>query len=645
MAAVGDVSFNVRERQKEALERMLRLSDDSGADEAPESSAPPTPDLWKVLVFDKTGSDIISLLLRIGDIRKCGITLTLNINSERHAIVDAPAVYFVSPSRENILRVCQDCAAGLYDSLYLNFTSSIPKQMLEELAATTLQSASVHKIQRVYDQYTNFLSLEPDLFVTGMEDSYVAFNDPGVSDSVAQCHVNTVAESLLSVVITMKILPIIRAPRNSAAELVAQALNEKLQKLIREEGMSAVSSSYHRPLLVIMERNEDLSVMLAHPWTYRALVHELLGMDLNRVRLTTRDGDSEKHHTYDLDCTQRFWSQHCGSPFPTVAVEVQNEVAAYKATVDEINKLAGTMGVDIERDMDQEDLADKGLTKYVGKLPELRERKKAIDTHTTIATALLEHIKARELDTYVFLEESLLTRTYVDPKDVVAALSKPKAGTAEDKLRLYLIYCLTTKTAPPPELAKAMEQALADEGANASGILAFIRKTRALSDAFASQQWSSQQAPGSRAAAAAAAGGGWGAIGGMFEKMYGLGVRALQPKSTNYYVTRVVDALMDLRGVQMGIEDSYIYLDPKISKGPAPRKTTPFNDGIVFVIGGGNYVEHQNLMDYCKRSQAAGTAVGAASLAPSKRIIYGTTELLHPTEFIKQLNKLSSPAH
>ncbi|CAM9097949.1 unnamed protein product, partial [Lampetra fluviatilis] len=50
---------------------------------------------------------------------------------------------------------------------------------------------------------------------------------------------------------------------------------------------------------------------------------------------------------------------------------------------------------------------------------------------------------------------------------------------------------------------------------------------------------------------------------------------------------------------------------------------------VVFMIGGGNYIEYQNLMDYIK------TKAG-------KRVTYGSTELLNATQFIKQLSKLGA---
>jgi sec1 family domain-containing protein 1 len=48
--------------------------------------------------------------------------------------------------------------------------------------------------------------------------------------------------------------------------------------------------------------------------------------------------------------------------------------------------------------------------------------------------------------------------------------------------------------------------------------------------------------------------------------------------------------------------DEYLYLDAKLLKGGdvAPKSRAPFQDSIVFVIGGGNYIEYQNLVDFIK---------------------------------------------
>jgi hypothetical protein len=56
---------------------------------------------------------------------------------------------------------------------------------------------------------------------------------------------------------------------------------------------------------------------------------------------------------------------------------------------------------------------------------------------------------------------------------------------------------------------------------------------------------------------------------------------------------------MELKNT-LGVEN-YLYFDPKFPPNSAPRKNTPFREAIVFMIGGGNYIEYQNLQEYAKK--------------------------------------------
>lgn len=51
-----------------------------------------------------------------------------------------------------------------------------------------------------------------------------------------------------------------------------------------------------------------------------------------------------------------------------------------------------------------------------------------------------------------------------------------------------------------------------------------------------------------------------------------------------------------------GEMDDYLYLDPKLLKGGdvVPKNRAPFQDAVVFMVGGGNYIEYQNLVDFIK---------------------------------------------
>ena len=65
------------------------------------------------------------------------------------------------------------------------------------------------------------------------------------------------------------------------------------------------------------------------------------------------------------------------------------------------------------------------LTSAVSSLPELLEKKRLIDMHTNIATALLEHIKARKLDIYFEAEEKLMSKSTMD-KSIMEIITDPE---------------------------------------------------------------------------------------------------------------------------------------------------------------------------------------------------------------------------
>ncbi len=75
-----------------------------------------------------------------------------------------------------------------------------------------------------------------------------------------------------------------------------------------------------------------------------------------------------------------------------------------------------------------------------------------------------------------------------------------------------------------------------------------------------------------------------------------------------------------------------MYFDPKVLKAKGPivkgRATTPFRDAFVFVMGGGNFTEYQNLQEYAKKSSTA---------TAQKSIVYGCTEIVSPKQFVAQL--------
>uniref|UniRef100_A0A8B9FS47 Sec1 family domain containing 1 n=1 Tax=Amazona collaria TaxID=241587 RepID=A0A8B9FS47_9PSIT len=588
------MAAGIREKQRVALKRMLNFN------VPPVKNSTGEP-VWKVLIYDRFGQDIISPLLSVKELRDMGITLHLLLHSDRDAIPDVPAVYFVMPTEENIDRMCQ-----------------------------------------VFDQYLNFITLEDDMFVLCNQNkelvSYRAINRPDITDTEMETIMDTIVDSLFCFFVTLGAIPIIRCSRGTAAEMVAVKLDKKLRENLRDarnslftgDTLGAGQFSFQRPLLVLVDRNIDLATPLHHTWTYQALVHDVLDFHLNRVNLEESTGaesspagarpKKKNKKSYDLTVSDKFWQKHKGSPFPEVAESVQQELESYRAQEDEVKRLKSIMGIEGEDEGAISMLSDNTakLTSAVSSLPELLEKKRLIDLHTNVATAVLEHIKSRKLDVYFEYEEKIMSKSTLD-KSLLDMISDPDAGTPEDKMRLFLIYYISSAQAPSEIDLEQYKKALTDAGCNLAP-LSYIKQWKAFTKMASAPTSYGNTTPKPL---------------GLLSRVMNTGsqfvmegVKNLVLKQQNLPVTRILDNLMEMKSNPE--TDDYRYFDPKMLRGSessVPRNKNPFQEAIVFVVGGGNYIEYQNLIDYIKGKQG-------------KHILYGCSELFNATQFIKQLSQL-----
>ncbi|CAH0560503.1 unnamed protein product [Brassicogethes aeneus] len=620
----------LRQRQINAIKQMLNLNQ-------PQTKQNTSEPVWKVLVYDSVGQDIISPLISIKELREQGVTLFVQLHSDRDPIPEVPAIYFCAPSDENLGRINQDFQKGVYDVYHLNFISPISRSKLEDLASAAIQSNCVANIHKVFDQYVNFISLEDDMFILKHQRSddlsYYAINKGDIKDTEMNSIINTIVDSLFSVFVTMGTVPIIRSPKGNAAEMVARGLDKKLRENLFDARNNLFQTdaqnrnfNFQRPLLIILDRNIDMATPLHHTWTYQALAHDLLNLTLNRVVIEETEssgGVRSKNKSCELDSKDTFWMTHKGSPFPTVAESIQEELEQYRSSEEEVKKLKSSMGIDGESDIAMSMVSDNTakITNAVNSLPQLLEKKRLIDMHTSVATAILNYIKCRKLDTFFELEEKIMSKAQALEKQLMDIIMDPDAGTPDDKIRLFVIYYICTTHLNDVDLRK-YENALTEAGCSLEPII-YIKRWKS----YSKMNLGPNQYEGAGTKTVS-----------MFSKLVSQGsnfvmegVKNLVIKRHNLPVTRIVDHLMEFKSSQE--MDDYLYLDPKQLKvTEIPRNRSSFQDGIVFVVGGGNYIEYQNLVDYAKQK--------STSTSTNKRIIYGTSTLNNAKQFLKQLTLL-----
>jgi len=627
------MALNVQEMQRNSMMRMLNI--DNGS----ESLAPQT---WKVLISDKFCKEIGFPLIQVGGLRSAGVTLHLNINSERTPLIDIPAVYFVQPTPENVARIAKDVEKGLYPNVYVNFATTTPRNLLEQLAKEVIESGTAHKVAGIFDRYMSFASLSPTLFTLNLPKAYETVHSVAASDRDIQLHIERVVDGLLSVLATTKSLPIIRCPPGEAAEMVARRLDQRIRELLRSPagadlfsgagGNAAAAlepAANQRPLLCILDRDVDLVTMLNHTWTYQAMTQDLLDMRLNTMTVPVADDKDAsappKPQVYSLEDGDKFWEEHAGDPFPTVAEAVTKAVEEFANTREGMVSSKSSEGS-----------GTQDLAAAFAQMPEMRQKKRCIDMHTNIATALMKEVGARELHRYYEMEDQFSSQSLgTSISQLEQLMQDGQRGTIADKTRALMVLYLTKPSMSAPQVHGLIDALQASNG-DASGMkylqhLASIRNMTAPSLVPAPGAQAAA-APGPAGGAAALVGGALGGLASRIQKggqgLLAAGMQGLEnvlPSRKESVVCQILDSAMDQKPIPA--TENYLYLDPKAANGEAaPRIRMPFRRAFAFMVGGGNYVEMQSVQDW---AQARG-----------RHVVYGSTDLVAPTQFLEELSEL-----
>lgn len=612
---------------------MLHLNKDGDADLTLASKNEQI--IWKVLVLDPKSRLVISSVLRVNDLLRCGITIHPLITAKRLPLPDVPVIYFVEPTIDNIVTIIDDLANDKYDDFYVNFTSTLNRELLEEFAKRVSLTGKASKIKQVYDQYLDFIVTEPNLFSLDLPNIFTKFNSPSTSEDDIHKTAGAIANGLLATVITSGNVPIIRCPRNGPAEFVANQLDAKLRDYL-SNARSITQSIQQRPVLIILDRNIDLASMFSHLWIYQCMVSDVFELKRNTIKITKFDGDKPSVKSYDVDPKDFFWNKNGQLPFPDAVESADAELQQYKKDAQDLTNKTGITSLS---DIDPNLSDTANIQQAVDALPELTARKSTLDMHMDVLAALLKELEAKNLDKFFEIEQS-----YSDPKvqqqflDIIH--SSAKHDNSIDKFRTFLI--LTLLCDLPSTFVTKCKEAFAQNPAidwNAFNYITKFKQILNLSKNISLNDPTTTSASIGENNSAL--------FNGLSSKLYGLtegriteglssfasGLKKLLPEKKNLPITTVVEAIMDPNTASSNsiqITDDYLFLDPKSRGGHSkPPKRQVYQEASVFVVGGGNYLEYQNLTEWATQPNR-----------PAKRVIYGSTDIVTAKEFLSEVATL-----
>ena len=440
---------------------------------------------WKVLIYDRRGRDIISPLFNVNILRKRGVTIYFLIDDNREEIPDVPALYFVEPNEKNVNKIIEDCSRKLYNGYYVNFISRCDRPLLEHFAKGVVNSGGTKSVQSVYDLYLNYITLEKYLYTLNFPKSYLGYNSPSLNEEGILAYVEKVTHGIFSVLATFSVIPVIRCRKGGVSEQIARRLRSLLAEhislssfessLFNSASMSSIGgnmNTFQRPLLLLVDREEDLVTPLRHTGSYQALMSDVLSLNMNRVTIRSRKEDNNGNSkgmgrnsrgnmkVYDVDADEdQFFSKYANTLFPEAIEGNSTELQEVCRREDEIKQNTVSSAVEGLSGTGGSSTGDSGknLLSAVDSLPILLAKKKVLETHTNILEAIMEEIKARDIPLFHEIEDTILSNSSLynsssstknaDLEKVKGLLRDGNKGSLLDKTRLLATFILSCNIA------------------------------------------------------------------------------------------------------------------------------------------------------------------------------------------------------
>lgn len=461
------------------------------------------PGNFKVLIVDKTSTEILSVCLRMSELMEHGITLVEDINNVRQPI-KSPALYFIAPTEASVKVVIDDWATkDKYSEAHIFFTSAAPTKLIDSIAA----SALVKKVKNLKDMLLDFSVPESLSFHFSQLDEMVQLMGPSLNPNSLH---QSVAK-LTSVAHTIGDNPIIRFQNNTLCRTFAEQLAESIDTLAKD--VVTMNKQEPRTLLIVVDRSIDVPAALVHERTYEGMLDDLMPLKNMMYEQTYKDrSGKDAVRSCPLDEMDPYWCKYRHTYLPKAVEEIP---AALKQLLADNPALAGGLEKGAK-------LSEVGNA--IRSLPEFQEKQAKLSMHIDLLSKIMDLYKSKNLTEVVNLEQKIATND-ISFKDAYDAVKKIRA---DDDIKLRLVLLLSVCYSPKDFTAAKRQQLITDTGlsmyadhiANVDAVVArtgvlkcpkrpssgdpFVSQVRLIFDAAANDSLSATDFPFARAADASA---------------------------------------------------------------------------------------------------------------------------------------------
>ncbi|NXL80550.1 VPS45 protein, partial [Leptocoma aspasia] len=280
------------------------------------------------------------------------------------------AICFLRPTKENVELLVQELRRPKYSVYFIYFSNVISKSDVKALAEADEQEV----VAEVQEFYGDYIAVNPHVFSLNLLGCC-----RGRSWDPAQLSRTT--QGLTALLLSLKKCPMIRYQLSSEP---AKRLAECVKQVITKEyELFDFRRTEVPPLLLILDRSDDAITPLLNQWTYQAMVHELLGINNNRIDLSRVPGISKDLREVVLSAeNDEFYANNMYLNFAEIGTNIKNLMEDFqRRKPKEQQKL--------------ESIAD--MKAFVENYPQFKKMSGTVSKHVTVVGELSRLVAERNL--------------------------------------------------------------------------------------------------------------------------------------------------------------------------------------------------------------------------------------------------------
>lgn len=379
-----------------------------------------------------------------------GVIMRGDVGINEQSMQHLRAVVFMQASSATLSKLGVLLKSPRYKEYHIFFTNIVPPGFLEALADLDVYDS----IKQVHEYYADYYAVTPSLFHFNADQrtAEAALANTNVYASKAAWLYDRDFQGLLSVLLALKKRPDIRYLAGSES---CRRLALDLAHTMKDESELFTFQQGEPTLLLLLDRKEDVVTPLLTQWTYQSMVHELLGIHLNRVNLEAGGNtaapaataaasgpksaaEKEKDALRDVILSSEgdaFFRSSMFVNFGELGIRVKKLVAEFQAITKTQSKL--------------ETLDD--MQRFVDNYPQFKLQSGTVAKHVSVMGEISKIVNQRRLLAVSAIEQELVCGPASEHQDAVEKLAKlvedPEVQFI-DKLRCTILYALRYGSMP-----------------------------------------------------------------------------------------------------------------------------------------------------------------------------------------------------